>query len=165
MVMYLLVEVVWLFITINYHNHHFWPSCQNLQLKLLLWSSKVYKDCILPSSSSSSSSLGKVSYKKKIWRNCTNWRFKCFFPNVAHTHPNILLRWSIIHCFFLPQIHLIQIFPSQPSNWYSGGQKVKSNWNWENFTTKKSETQGVIRAFTAKFLKAVYVKMIILVAV
>ena len=35
-----------------------------IQLKLMLWSSKVYKDCILPSSSSSSS-LGKVSYKKE----------------------------------------------------------------------------------------------------
>ena len=30
-----------------------------IQLKLMLWSSKVYKDCILPSS------LGKFSYKKE----------------------------------------------------------------------------------------------------
>lgn len=47
-----------------------------IQLKLMLWSSKVYKDCILPSSSSSS--LGKFSYKKENLDELYNFKIWMF---------------------------------------------------------------------------------------
>ena len=130
-----------------------------IQLKLMLWSSKVYKDCILPSSSSSS--LGKVSYKKENLDELYKFKIWMFILMLLTRSPIYSWDDQLFIVFF--QSHLNQIFTPHSSNWYSGGQsKVKVKLREFYGQCPQAQLGPLLQNSWKLFIN---VKMIILVAV
>ena len=129
-----------------------------IQLKLMLWSSKVYKDCILPSSSSS---LGKVSYKKENLDELYKFKIWMFILMLLTHIPIYSWDDQLFIVFF--QSHLNQIFTPHSSNWYSGGQsKVKVKLREFYGQCPQAQLGPLLQNSWKLFIN---VKMIILVAV